>query len=294
MYPLSCKVAASWFVTGRGIAMGMVLSGVTMGAAAPHLVNTVASVRWEVLVLWCSLLSALGAVLSLTCLREGAFKSERKRFRCGDIGRLMRNTEFLCASVAYLGHNWEIYAFWSWVRQFAEDSGAWQSFDSWDGDSYRSSSLVAFIAVSAGMVGCCAAGVLADRWGRTRVCLFSLLVSAACSAGLGSIRNNAAIVVVSVLWGVTVVSDSAQYSAMVSEVVDPTMLGTATTLQFGVGYISTFPSIYVVPHVQNTHDTEAGWDWAWRSLSPGPVLAAVALLVLRRLPGATKIARGKM
>ena len=37
-----------------------------------------------------------------------------------------------------------------------------------------------------------------------------------------------------------------------------------------------------------------GWGWAFRALSPGPILGVLALLFLRRLPRAKLMAGGKM
>ena len=193
----------------------------------------------------------------------------------------------------------EIYAFWSWARQFASgvetvlpssnstvngsDSvvgtydGAWRIMHNEDRD--RGAALVAFLIVAVGFFGCFAGGFIADRWGRIYVCVGSLTVSGISSLIIGDIASPAWTVVVGVLWGITVGSDSAQYSTIVTEVVDPELLGTAMTAQFGFGYLSTFPSIYLVPAVVAKH----GWGWGWRLLSPGSALGIFALVRLYNL-----------
>lgn len=208
----------------------------------------------------------------------------------------------------------EIYAFWSWARQFASGvvitgsgnitatagagysnvtaemanatitisdaelySGAWSVMHNHDRD--RGAALVAFLVIAVGFVGCFAGGYIADRWGRVSVCLTSLTLSGIASLVIGEISSPQWTLVVAVVWGFTVVSDSAQYSTIVTEVVNPEMLGTAMTAQFGFGYLSTFPSIYLVPAVVAKH----GWAWGWRLLAPGSAIGIVALVQLNRL-----------
>jgi sugar phosphate permease len=105
---------------------------------------------------------------------------------------------------------------------------------------------------------------------------------------------------VGVLWGFFIVSDSGQYSAMVSELSDRDTVGTALTAQFAVGYLFTMPAMYIMPMLFEERESdedpmdEEGWKMAFWSLTPGPVLAIVALMWLRRMPRATQMAGGRM
>lgn len=282
---------------------------VTVGSAAPHLINALRPIpdagetlEWRPLVVACSVVSAVGGVLAAIFLRQGPHKQHRKRARWSDLKELATNKQYLYATAAYLGHNWEIYAYWSWARQFAAGiaiddlgsgsgsgsgsgvaqpqstyDGAWRVMHPYNRD--RGAALVAFVVVGVGFFGCFVGGYIADRHGRVPVCISSLAISGIASLVIGDVQSPGWVVVLGIVWGFTVVSDSAQYSTIVTEVVDPKFLGTAMTAQFGFGYLTTFPSIYLVPAVVEKH----GWGWGWRLLAPGSVVAIVALVQLYRL-----------
>ena len=80
---------------------------------------------------------------------------------------------------------------------------------------------------------------------------------------------------------------------MVAELSDPDRVGVSLTIQFAVGFAATMPTMYLVPALANGGDSSA-WSWAFRALTPGPLLAVCALLRLRRLPKAQLLAGGKM
>jgi MFS family permease len=87
-----------------------------------------------------------------------------------------------------------------------------------------------------------------------------------------------------------VVADSGQFSAVVTEVGDPRYVGTALTLQLGVGFALTVVTIWILPSVA---DWSGSWRWVFFILVPGPLLGILAMAALRRLPVALKIAHGR-
>jgi len=91
------------------------------------------------------------------------------------------------------------------------------------------------------------------------------------------------------VWGISVVADSAQFSTMVTELADPAYVGTALTLQLGIGFTLTVATIWLVPVVHEA----LGWWWAFALLVPGPVIGIVAMQRLARLPEARRIAGGR-
>jgi hypothetical protein len=94
---------------------------------------------------------------------------------------------------------------------------------------------------------------------------------------------------VAAFWGATVVADSAQFSACVTELGDPRYIGTALTLQTSIGFLITTVSIGVMPAIVEA----VGWRMAFLILAPGPFLGIVAMMRLRALPEAVRIAHGK-
>ena len=78
-------------------------------------------------------------------------------------------------------------------------------------------------------------------------------------------------------WGFFVIADSAQFSALVTEVAPPHAVGTALALQTSIGFLLTIASIQLVPAIAG----EAGWRWAFPVLAVGPALGIAAIARLR-------------
>ena len=66
-------------------------------------------------------------------------------------------------------------------------------------------------------------------------------------------------------------------------------VGTALTLQICLGFLLTTASIELIGKLHET----VGWRWAFAALAPGPALGVVAMIRLRSLPEAAKIAQGR-
>ena len=96
------------------------------------------------------------------------------------------------------------------------------------------------------------------------------------------------VVSVFLVWGVAVVADSAQFSAMVTETADDSYRGTALTLQTAVGFLLTLVTIRGVPVLAGLW----GWRWAFPLLAIGPALGVLAMLRLRRSEHASQLAGG--
>jgi MFS family permease len=186
---------------------------------------------------------------------------------------------------------WELYAMWTWMPAFAT---AWVT--AIGRVPSRQGSLIAFITIFSGAVGCVVAGRWADTWGKARVAGGSMVVSAACCVLAGVMFGSAPalLIALAVVWGFSVVSDSAQFSALVSEGSPRTHVGTALTLQLCAGFLLTMPSIQVMPAHMGW---AGGWRWVFLALVPGPVLGALAmkrLSALRTDAGSRKPGAGSL
>jgi MFS family permease len=165
---------------------------------------------------------------------------------------------------------WELYAMWTWIPAFAA-----ASIVASGAESGRTGSLVAFVAIASGAVGCVIAGRWADRWGKARVAGGAMVASAACSLGAGAIYGGPLVLLLllAAVWGFSVVADSAQFSALVSEYSPRTHVGTALTLQTCAGFLLTMASMRLLPAIAASE----GWQWAFVLLVPGPLLGAYAM-----------------
>jgi MFS family permease len=271
IYPPGMKIAAGWFRERRGTALGVVVGAVGLGSAVPHLlVYLGAGLPWRPLVAASSLLAAAGAVIVALTVSDGPYVTASAPFDRHALRLVLASRGTRLAMIGYVGHMWELYAMWTWIAAFAAASLG-------PGGS-SVGSLIAFIAIATGSAGCVLAGRWADEWGKAKVAGLSMVASAACCI-LSPIAFSAGViplVVLTVCWGFTIVADSAQFSALVTEFTTRTHVGTALTLQTSAGFLLTMVSMRLVPHVSAVH----GWQWAFVMLAPGPVLGALAMSAL--------------
>jgi len=285
VYPTGLKLMATWFRADRGRALGIMVGSLTLGSAAPHLVRGLgAAFPWRDVVLATSGLTLAGALVGALAIREGPFPFPRARFDPRQAGRVLHDRGVRLACIGYFGHMWELYAMWGWVAVFLSDvlgrKGAAAQAPLW-----------AFAAIAAGFAGSWWAGAYSDRVGRTTSAALAMVVSCACALTIGFAAHGPVwlLLAVALVWGASVVADSAQFSTMVTELADPAYVGTALTLQLALGFTLTVATLWLVPLLH----TRWGWTAAFALLAPGPAIGIAAMLRLRSLPEAARLAGGR-
>jgi MFS family permease len=271
VYPPAMKMAATWFRAERGLAIGAVVGALTMGKATPYLLEGGNHLPFRAVVLVPSVAALVAALLIARWYRDGPHAFPARPFSWGLIGEVARQPILREVTGGYLGHMWELYAFWAWIPAYlaasfaaaggSRDVGAW-----------------AYCCVAIGAVGCIWGGISADRVGRPRVVRVAMVVSGCCCVASALIFGGPRwlVLLVCLLWGVAVIADSAQFSAMVTEHAPAHAVGTALTLQTSLGFLLTAASIQLVPAVAGA----LGWRWALVALSLGP---AAGIASVRRL-----------
>lgn len=270
VYPVGMKLVATWFETGLGWRLGIMVGALTLGTASPYLlVGMGRDLDWRWLAGSASLLAVLGGLLVLA-LSDGPFRRGTAPFEPRVAGKVFRNAPFRNTAFGYFGHMWELYAFWSLLVFFLADR--------WP-DSGAAPALVAFATIAAGAAGCAAGGWASRRVGERRVASGSLVISFLLCVLSGWIYTLPAPLLVAALlvWGVFVVSDSPQFSALAARYCPPEYTGTALTVQNGIGFAITVVSLQLTPLLAET----LGWQWAFVFLAPGPLLGYLAM---RRVP----------
>jgi MFS family permease len=285
VYPPGMKLMATWFRERRGMALGFMVGALTLGKATPYLVNALGSSNWRLNVLFVSLLAIIGGAIVLLFVSDGPHALPPATFDLKQIVKVFSNRGVRLASFGYFGHMWELYAMWIWIPVMIRASVT----------SHGGNPIVAevgsFLVIGSGAIGCAAAGLLADRIGRTVVTSWAMAISGSCCLLVGLLfgANPVLLLLLAVVWGASVVADSAQFSSCVTELGDPQYIGTALTLQMCVGFLLTTISIELIPKAVDA----VGWRYAFIILAPGPLFGVLAMLRLRQLPEAVKIAHGR-
>ncbi len=276
VYPPAMKMAATWFRSRRGLAIGIIVGALTVGKALPFLVKAFAWSQLEPVIIVSSLCAVAGAGIVLVAYRDGPYPFASRPFSWGLVGIVLHAPRWRLATGGYLGHMFELYSFWAWIPAFLAASTA----ASRNPAGEQAIALTTFLVIAFGALGCVWGGLSADRRGRERVITIALALSGSCALlasvffGL-DLRLTAAMVAV---WSFFVIADSAQFSALVTESVPPHAVGTALTTQTCLGFLLTLISIQLVPPIVE----RAGWGVAFGMLALGPVAGILAIRALAR------------
>ena len=166
---------------------------------------------------------------------------------------------------------WELYAFWAWVGVVTAAAAARDGLEHGE----RWGALVAFLAIASGGLACIPAGWLADRHGKDRVARWALAGSlgAGLLAAMAWGQSFPLLVAALLLWGLTIVPDSPQFTAMVADRAPPEWVGSIMTLQTALGFLLTTLTVQAMPALA----AAAGWPVALAALAIGPALGLVTL-----------------
>ena len=285
IYPVGMKMASSWAKGDTGFLVGLLVGALTLGSAMPHLFNVAGGVDWRFTIAASSAAAILAAVL-IRFAETGPNLSGAAPFNPAAILEAWRNRPLRLANLGYLGHMWELYAMWGWIgfylsRSFTDSGLSAPVY--WAG-------VATFCVIAAGGVGSLAGGLFADRMGRTTLTIGAMAISGGCALGVGFVYGGAPMVMVAlcIIWGITVVADSAQFSSCVIELADPRYIGTMLTVQTSLGFLLTLLTIHALPVFAD----HVGWQWAMAPLAIGPLLGVVAMALLRADPASAQLAGG--
>lgn len=279
VYPPAMKMAATWFRSRRGLAIGVIVGALTMGKALPFLVKAFAWQETSTVITASSLFALAGGGVIAAAYHDGPYPFAPRPFSWGLVGTVARIPRWRLVTGSYLGHMFELYSFWTWIPAFLAASVA----ASGKPPNESLLALTVFLVIAIGAAGCVWGGLAADRRSRERVITIALASSGSCAALAGiffgmSLPATASLLAV---WSFFVIADSAQFSALVTESVPAHAVGTALTMQTCLGFLLTLISIQLVPPIVE----RAGWPVAFAVLAFGPLAGIIAIrrLVHRRV-----------
>lgn len=272
IYPIGMKIAADWYEKGLGKALGWLVGALVLGTAFPHLLKGLSyHVGWREITWFTSLFALLGGTLILLSVKEGPYRKPAPVFNPGNFLQVFRSKDFRAAAFGYFGHMWELYTFWAFVPVLISMNGTYLG-------SVINNSLWSFIIIATGAIGCIAGGYISQKKGSAKVAFWSLLVSGTCCflSFLLLKTGTAFFLVFMIIWGIAVITDSPQFSALVAQTAPQELKGTAITLVTSIGFAITIISIQVINYLFNN---TAGFstNLTFIVLAVGPVTGLIFL-----------------
>lgn len=288
IYPIGMKLAASWSEDDLGMLVAVLVGALTLGSASPHLLNAFGGVDWR-FTISASSLTAVVAALAINLVSLGPRHAAPRSFAFHDLTIAFRRRALRLANFGYLGHMWELYAMWAWVGVFLAASF---QINSAGYDPNFLARFVTFVVMGlGGLLGCLAGGWLSDRYGRTALTIGAMSASGTCAVIVGFLFGASPLLlgILCLIWGITVIADSAQFSASVTELSDPELIGTMLTVQTCVGFMLTLVTIHLMP----LFVASVGWHFAFAPLALGPIFGVWAMARLRADPESVRLANGR-
>jgi MFS family permease len=276
VYPVGMKIVVGWGTKDRGLLVGLLVGALTLGSASPHLAAYLGGADWRAAVVATSIGAAVGGLLVLA-IGLGPHHARATKFEPRAVALAWTDRRIRSAYLGYLGHMWELYAMWAWVGAAAAVSYAASIGET---EAQSLSKLTAFLAIGLGAFACIPAGWLADRVGKAEVTIVALAAS-----GLAALLTAATFggpvwitFVLVVIWGIAVIPDSAQFSALVADAAPPQFAGSLFTFQTALGFGLTILTVQITPVAAAAF----GWPTVLAALAIGPAIGIVAMLPLTK------------
>lgn len=272
IYPVGMKIAAGWYAQGLGRALGYLVGALVLGTAFPHLIRSSGTdFPWQQVLLFVSVLATFGGFIMLILVPDGPYLPKGSVFDPGALKTIFRSRRFRASAFGYFGHMWELYTLWAFVPLLLLTYSRVN-------DIAINIPLWSFLVIASGFLGCAIGGIISTRFGSARVAAVQLGISGTCCLLSPVLFGSSLPVFLGflLLWGVTVIGDSPQFSALNAENAPREYVGSALTIVNSIGFLITIFSIQLASAML----TLFGPQNIFLLLVPGPI---IGLWMLRSL-----------
>ena len=270
IYPVGMKIASDYHKEGLGKALGWLVGALVLGTASPHLVHAFTeTLSWKIVLVVSSLLSVLGGLMILLFVPDGPNRTSSKGINISAFAKIFRNKDLRSTAFGYFGHMWELYAFWAFVP------GILSTYLGLHADMHFSIPLLSFFIIASGAIGCVLGGYLSQIYKNSQIAFAALSLSFICCLISPFIFHFSFIFFLTLLfiWGISVTTDSPQFSTLVAHSASPEIKGTALTITNSIGFFVTIISIETINYVRTFIPAEN----SYLLLAIGPFLGLMAL-----------------
>lgn len=243
IYPIGMKIAADWYGKDLGRAMGYLVGALVLGKSFPYLLKGISfELPWKDFLFYISFVSLIGGFLLWLLLLDKPLPTQRNQFSIKALTAIFKVPELRAAAFGYFGHMWELYAFWAFVPAI------WKIYGHSHPTYLTYVPMLTFGTIAVGFFGCWIGGIFSLKFGSGKVALIQLFISGLCCLVLPFSGNFSFILfaLLMLVWGITVVGDSPQFSTLVSRFAVLDRRGSIITLVTSIGFAITIVSIQLI------------------------------------------------
>ncbi len=270
IYPVGMKIASDYHKEGLGKALGWLVGALVLGTASPHLVHAVTeNLSWKIVMIVSSSLSVIGGFIILILVPDGPHGSRSKGIDMSAFAKIFHNKDFRSVAFGYFGHMWELYSLWAFIPAILTSYAAIHS------EIKMSIPLFSFFIIASGGLGCVLGGYLSQYFKNSIIAFSALTISLICcllSPFLLHLPFTFFLLLLFV-WGISVTTDSPQFSTMVAHSAPKESKGTALTITNSLGFFITIISIETINYLRSFIDPND----IYLLLAIGPLLGLIAL-----------------
>jgi MFS family permease len=269
IYPVGMKIASDWHKEGLGKALGYLVGALVLGTAFPHFLKFAgADLPWRFVMVSTSILSASGGTVLLLMVSDGPYGGKKGEFKPSVMFKLFKDRNFRSAAFGYFGHMWELYTFWAFVPVMI-------AFFNSGTEGELNVPIWSFVIIAVGCLSCIGGGYISLKKGSKYVASTSLMISGICCLISPFIfdLHYGLFLLVMVIWGISVVADSPQFSTLVARSADGSYVATGLTLVNSIGFATTIISIQLLTAVW----VEWLTPWVFLILLAGPLFGLFSI-----------------